>query len=218
MFFRELEMRVGPRVEFVKLEYPGHGARMKETLCQDFRELTEDLYPTVREKLRDGEPYALMGYSMGSITAVEMLRRILTSGELPSPKRMFLAAHEPHTKIELSGVTGTEADDLIMERTLRFGGIPEKLLNSRTFWRLYLPIYRADYTMLWKYDFGKIDMETAIPATFFYSETDTPLAEMLQWKRFFKGETKFERFEGSHFFIYDHCQEMADIIRGECLG
>lgn len=217
MFFNELEQCAGPQLKFVKLEYPGHGTRMLETLCQDFSELTEDLYPTIREKLQDSEPYALLGYSMGSIVAVEMLRKIMTQGEFPLPKRVFLAAHEPHAKVELSGITGDEANGMIMERTMRFGGIPEKLLSNRTFWRLYLPIYRADYTMLWKYDFNKINIETTIPATFFYSETDTPLEEMLKWKRFFRGETKFVRFEGNHFFIYDYCQEMADIIRESAL-
>lgn len=220
-FYNDLEQCLKPDLDLVKLEYPGHGMRMKESLCQSFEELVADLYPTIQETLRrngqEPEPYALLGYSMGCIVVVEMLRRILND-YIPLPHHVFLAAHEPHAKVELAGITGDEADALLMERTKRFGGIPENLLASRTFWRMYLPIYRADYTMLWKYRFDEMDLRTSVSATCFYSESDTPLTEMLKWKAFFAGEMDFVAFEGNHFFIQDHCQEIADIIKERCLG
>ena len=86
---------------------------------------------------------------------------------------MFLAAHEPHGKAELAGFDPGKKDEWVKERTLRFGGIPEKLLNNPAFWRMYLPVFRADYEMIWKYDFGKLDLRTEIPAEIFYSEEDT---------------------------------------------
>lgn len=216
-FFNKLEQSAVPEIGFVKLEYPGHGQRIKERLCTSFSALSEDLYPAICDRCQNGEDYALLGYSMGSIAVLDILRTIIVRGRLPLPKHVFLAAHEPSIKEELARYTDDALDEWIMDRTVKFGGIPVKLLNSRTFWRVYLPIYRADYSMIGKYDFRGIKFETTIPATFFYSETDTPLTAMLEWKRIFVGETEFYRFDGNHFFINEHYQEMADIIKEKCL-
>jgi surfactin synthase thioesterase subunit len=89
--------------------------------------------------------------------------------------------------------------------------------GSRNSLTLYLPVFRADYEIIWKYDFGKLDLRTEIPAEIFYSEEDTPLAEMEKWRRYFTGECAFHRYEGNHFFILEHHREMAGVLRRRLL-
>lgn len=216
-FFDPLEQCIGTSIEVVKLEYAGHGTRHRENFYHSFSQLAEDLYRVIRSCWHKGEDYALLGYSMGSIAAVETLKEILFDNELPPPVHMFLSAHEPHTKIELSGYSETDRDELIKARTIRFGGIPEELVDNKSFWRVYLPIYRADYTLIGNYDFQRLSLKSKIPTTVFYSETDTPYANMAQWKQIFIGECSFVRYEGNHFFIQKHCQEMADVIKRSLL-
>lgn len=203
-----------PGVEVIEAEYPGHGRRHREPFCRDFDELSDDVCSQIREKYSGGE-YGLFGYSMGSISLVEVLKRILDSDMKP-PKNVFLAAHEPQARAELSGFSEDELDSWVKDRTIRFGAVPERLMNNSTFWRTYLPVYRADYTMISRYTFEKPKIKTEVPADVFYSETDTPLAEMKQWDDFFT-ECRFHHFSGSHFFIRDHHEEMGRIIR-ERLG
>lgn len=206
-------------IDCVKLEYSGHGARHREPLYRDHQELADDLfgqfqhlYVRGRESgLTSCDNYALFGYSMGSITLVEVLRRILAS-VLPAPKHIFLAAHEPHTKAELLTFTPDEMDEWVRDRTIKFGTVPEKLLNNKTYWRMYLPLYRHDYTLLAHYDFENLSLETDIPATIFYSETDTPLKEMKLWEKYLKGKVEYCCYEGQHFFIQQHHEEMARVI------
>lgn len=199
-------------VEVVKLEYAGHGERHTEPFYKDFDQLADDIFERIRISL-SGD-YALFGYSMGSISAVEVLKRILSS-DLPRPGHVFLAAHEPHTKSELLGFTTDELDEWVKQRTIRFGDVPEKLLNNRVFWRTYLPIYRADYSIIAGYQFEALHLKTDIPAAVFYSETDTSFSEMKQWERFFTGQISYHRFEGNHFFIRNHHKEMAKVITDE---
>ena len=194
-------------IDVTALEYAGHGERRKEEYYNDFSELADDMFREVKDRLYGN--YSLFGYSMGSITAVEVLKRIIDAG-LPQPSNIFLAAHEPHTKSELLGFTAVELDEWVKNRTIQFGAVPEKLLNNRVFWRTYLPMYRADYTIIGKYEFEKLNIVSNIPATVFYSETDTPLADMKQWERYFPCE--FYQFSGTHFFIQEHHKEMAKII------
>ena len=209
-FFEPVERDL-PDFELVKPDYAGHGSRRKEPFYRDFTELADDLYARFRTEYAGGI-YALFGYSMGTIAAAEILKRILADPETPPPAHVFLAAHEPRTKAELAGYAPEETDRRVKERTVRFGGVPEKLLDNRSFWRIYLPLYRADYGLIGKYRFEDLRLETGIPATVFYSETDTRRRDMEAWGRFFTGKCEFIRFDGNHFFIQEHHQEMAEII------
>lgn len=216
-FFDPLEQCLGTSIEVVKLEYAGHGSRHREGFYHSFSQLAEDLFGIIQKRYHIGEDYAFLGYSMGSISAVEVLKQILNSCEMPPPVYMFLAAHEPCTKSEMIGYSEKDQDELVKARTIQFGGIPKTLVDNGSFWRVYLPIYRADYTLIGNYDFHRLDLESKIPTTVFYSETDTPYADIAQWRRIFVGKCEFVRYDGTHFFIQEHCQEMADVIRRSLL-
>ncbi len=209
-FFDDIEKDI-PEAEFIKLEYAGHGMRHRENFYSDFNELGADMFSELKYKQRGD--YAMFGYSMGSISLVETLKRIIGNG-LKLPEAVFLAAHEPHTKSELLGFEDNELDEWVKDRTIRFGAVPEKLMNNMVYWRTYLPLYRADYKIIGRFDFDKLDLDTDIPADIFFSETDTPYADMQLWSKYFKGSIDFHRFEGNHFFIKEHHREIADIIKG----
>lgn len=213
-FFDDVERDL-PNIEVVKLEYAGHGNRHKEVLYRDYQELADDMFTCFR-KFYNGREYSLFGYSMGTITLVEVLRRILAS-IFPKPEDVFLAAHGPCTKAELLSFLPDELDEWVKKRTISFGTVPEKLIDNKTFWRMYLPLYRHDYTMLAHYDFNDLHLTTNIPATIFYSETDTPLKEMKLWEKYFRGQVDYHCYEGQHFFIQQHHREMAKVIE-EALG
>ena len=201
-----------PEYEVIPFEYSGHGTRHRELLYSSFDELADDMYSLFKQKYTGGE-YALFGYSMGTISLTEVLKRIMEEKDNHLPSHIFLAAHEPLTKAEYAGYTNDEMDAWVKNRTIQFGTVPEKLLNNKSFWRMYLPLYRADYAIIGKYRFENLDLRTDIPATIFYSETDTPLKDMKLWKNIFVGDCRYFRFEGTHFFIQQHHEEMAEVIR-----
>lgn len=211
-FYNAIEKELCDSVEVIKLEYSGHGKRYKELLYHSFDELVDDIYPLIKNKTKtDNKPYAILGYSMGSIAASVILKRILDKKEILAPKHLFLAAHEPLSRHDLEDFLEEEMDDYVKERTIQFGDISEELLNNKAFWKVYLPIYRADYVMISKFDFSELKENAAIPATVFYSEEDTPYRLMRGWKRFYK-KVDFIRYEGSHFFVREHMKEMANEI------
>ena len=210
-FYNQREEACARQIDFVNLEYPGHGLRHREKLCETFQELSVDLYEQLREYYCGGD-YALLGYSMGSIAVLETLRYLMEKGELPCPRHIFLAAHEPRTMVDLDQYSSEELDEYVKSRTILFGGVPEQLINNKSFWRIYLPLYKADYLMISRYDFENLVYTTDIPATVFYSEQDTSRAEMELWKKYFTGSCEFIEYTGTHFFINEHCREMADLI------
>ena len=69
--------------------------------------------------------------------------------------------------------------------------------------------------MIGKYKFEELDFLSHVPATVFYSETDTPRSDMELWKKYFAGAFNILRYEGNHFFIQEHHTEMAEVIMDE---
>lgn len=199
-------------IEVVKLEYSGHGKRFNEPMYKNFDELANDMFENIK-KCYKNEHYALFGYSMGTITLTEVLKRIIEKQTIPLPDYLFIAAHEPCTKEEIKGYSNEEINKLVKERTISFGGIPDKLINNKSFWRMYLPLYRADYSIIAKYRFEDLSLKSSIPTTIFYSETDTPYEKMKLWKKFFTGKCDYYRFEGKHFFIKEYCNDISIIIK-----
>ena len=215
-FFDSIEKYL-TECELVKLEYSGHGTRHKEPFYQNFDALADDMFRLLKENYREGG-YALFGYSMGTITLAEVLKRIIAEPNMSDPSYVFLAAHEPHSKAELKDFSSNECDEWVKDRTIRFGAVPDKLLDNKSFWRMYLPIYRADYSLIGRYSFEDLSLQTTIPTTIFYSELDTPRADMELWRRYFVGDCEFFQYDGSHFFIQKHYKEMAEVIRARIQG
>lgn len=212
-FYRGLEKRLdGTGVQVQALDYPGHGSRRKEAFAPDFSVLSADMTEQVRRRLEPDESYALMGYSMGSITATEVLCRIQEQRGMRGPEHVFLAAHEPRAYKALEGVRPEDGDAVLRQRTVSLGAIPASLVENKTFWRVYMPLFRADYSMIGRYDFSLLRLSADVPATVFYSEADTPWDEICKWSRYYKSDTAFYAFSGNHFFIRDHLDEMAAII------
>lgn len=211
-FYNNLEKACGAEVCFIKLEYPGHGMRLKEPLCHTFDELTGDLYPQIIRILEEYPKmdYSMMGYSMGSIVMFNMLKHMLENNIEKRPWRVFISAHQPQSVRSLRNVPDEDMDNWVKERTIEFGGIDKRLWNNKSFWRVYLPIFKADYKMIAEYEFE--EFATDIPATVFYSEEDTPYSEMIEWKNYFIGDCDFIEYRGSHFFIDNYYQDMAMAI------
>lgn len=216
-FFNQLKNELQDSVEVVALEYAGHGTRNKEPFYKNFDELADDMLDKMKHIIQ-GDDYALLGYSMGSISAVEMLNKILKDENMNPPKRVFLGAHEPYTKLELANYDSAESDELVKQRTIMFGGVSERLINNKSFWRVYLPIYKADYALIGRFNFDELELKTDIPVTVFYSQSDTPLEVIQDWKKFFIGECEFLEYTGGHFFINEHCGEIADAIKGRLVN
>lgn len=200
-----------PDIQLIAAEYPGHGSRRREPLPEDFGALADDVFRTVQQTYSGGT-YGLFGYSMGTITLAEVLVRILQCGMTP-PACVFLAAHEPQTRTVSPESAHRPFDEIVKERMIAYGGIPERLLQNKSFWRMYLPLFRADYTMIANYRFENLRLCCGIPAAVFYSETDTPFSAVAQWKKYFTGPCGFFAYTGSHFFIREHHEQMAEVIR-----
>lgn len=211
-FYDQLEKELPTEISVIKLDYAGHGSRRGEPKYGSFSELADDMYTRMKAARDEEENYAMFGYSMGGLCVYELLRRLCIEENNDEPIHLFLAAHSPHPEKEFLAFRAPGMDNEVRELTLRFGGIDRRLKDNNAFWRVYLPIYQWDYYLIGTCEDRLIEMGNSVPATVFYSETDTPYREMRDWERYLNGNCDFFRFDGNHFFMNDHCAEIADII------
>lgn len=212
-FYNNLSECLEPDIKVTALEYAGHGNRHQELFCRNLEELKEDLCNQICREYIAGEDISLMGYSMGAISIMILYNQLLEIKEIPKPKHIFLAAHEPFTRKEFLDFIKPEAEDLVKKRVAEFGGVPDRLLSKDVFWRTYLPIYKSDFYLIGLFDFEKENPRIDVPATLFFSESDTPRAQMEKWGQYLIAGYELIEYDGNHFFINEHYTKMAKIIK-----
>ena len=208
--FEQLVSKLDPSISVTVIEYAGRGKRRKEPYAADFNALVNDVEKEIENNRIECESYALLGYSMGSIIAYEVLNKGGIKGTL---KHVFVSAAVPPEERakRLATIKGvTELDIIDYAKTL--GGINDKILDDKRFCKVYLTPMIEDFRVYLGYKYNEMTRKIQTDATVFYSDQDTPLVSVDKWRSVFEGETIYYEFEGNHFFINQHYEEMAKII------
>ena len=210
-FFDGLIRHMPETIDVIPLEYSGHGGRYAEGFYADFQELTEDLAARINDRIEERDEVCLFGYSMGSYGAYEVARQKL----LHRPVRhLFTAAHVgPDHNGALFHGFGELSDEALIDAISEMGGLDERILKNPRFLKIYLEIIRNDYRILDTHRFDEEHCRVDCPVTMFYSETDTPAIMRSGWARV-TDRVEYIRYEGTHFFLKQHEEEIAREIAG----
>lgn len=198
--FKDLKEELVKDMEVVLIDYSGHGKRYKESLYTDIDSITGDLLNIIDKESSLSQPYALLGYSMGTIVTISIYEAIRKKG-YKMPNHIFLAAHSPETSTEYLDFLSEAMEDKVKQYVIKFGGIAEQLWNNEAFWRVYLPIYQADFHAIGTYSFEERCPLINTPVSFFYSESDTPMQKMKGWNTYLRSGCDF--YEG---VVVQRCQ------------
>lgn len=207
--FRLLCSELESEFECFCFEYPGHGLNESE-LLDTMDKLSARTYEFFQSKHKAGNDYVLLGYSMGTIVAMSLLK-LIGLDEGTHLAGMVLAADPPKNIIRENGAETEEEN--IKEFYMKNGGISEKLINSKLFESLYLPSFRNDYRILKEFDYSVLQLNNDVNAIILYCEEDIPFESMQGWSKFFIKRPEFIEYAGGHFFIRKHYREIAELIK-----
>jgi medium-chain acyl-[acyl-carrier-protein] hydrolase len=134
-----------PDVDLCPVLLPGRESRLQEPPLRDMAALVGRLVDGLQGAL--DRPYALLGYSLGSTVAFELIRE-LRRRERPLPVRLFVASrHAPHYS-EQAAIAHLPDDAFVAALQARYNAIPAPILADRELMAMFLPILRADFTLL----------------------------------------------------------------------
>lgn len=216
-FFYGLKEELQDQIEVTAAEYAGHGTRRKESYYHTFDELVQDMTDMVREVRNPEIPYAMLGYSMGSVVAYEVWKAYRKQGwELPV--HMFVASHRPpHLPLQ-GNLNADSSEEEVIEALCNFGGMDPRLLENKRFLNLFIRPVKVDYGLLLQYQAAEVPEKVTCDLTAFYASEDLTEEEVCQWQGYTEGEFAQYEFHGNHFFLKENEKPVGDVIREKLLA
>ncbi|WP_190125358.1 thioesterase II family protein [Streptomyces inusitatus] len=186
------------------LEPSGRGERWREPPCPDWPTACHDLAERLTALTGSGEPYGLLGHSLGALYAHELAVRaqdrarppalLIVTGRRP-PHESLRAV--PHTA-ELPELS----DEELYARVVALGGAPARGAGPLTY-RMFLPVLRGDLRIADAY--RPVPQKPLSCPLLALHGTDDPLAPggpMRGWRGRTTGEFALRQVPGGHFFPY----------------
>jgi len=188
-------------VEVVGIQLPGHGSRYAEKPLERMDDLVARLLPELIAATN--VPFAFFGHSMGALIACEAAGRLERVGRYA--EHIFVSAcRPPHMPVTPTPMHRLPEHEFI-ERLRRIGGIPDTLLDLPEFLDAFLPMLRADFTLIETWRGSQTQLLTC-PMTAFVGTSD-PLVtpwQMREWQRHTGGPFVFQDFAGGHFYLKEN--------------
>ncbi|HEY0055302.1 MAG TPA: thioesterase domain-containing protein [Pedobacter sp.] len=198
-------------LKFSTLEYPGRGARMKESLIFNLEDLVDDLYGQCISQI-NSDNYAIYGHSMGGLLSYLLTKKIIKNG-LKAPRHLFITGTlGPSAPSRLEKKRSLMGKEDFLQEIKDFGGMPEEILQNDELLDFFEPILRADFTVSESYR-HTLTSPFDIPMTVITgSEEDMEIDEINLWQQETTEPIDFKVLSGGHFFIYEHVESLLYIM------
>nr|WP_315248545.1 thioesterase domain-containing protein [uncultured Flavobacterium sp.] len=193
----------GNIIEFFFINGGVKGLKLEEEELLDL--ITQEII-----RLSINNDYVIYGHSMGALIGylvcqrIEELRikkplKLIISGmDAPSIKREILISHLPNK--------------LFWEEIIKFGGIPDELMNFPELIDFYTPILKADLSAVENYRYTKREKLT-VPIDVFYGSKDTTIEKIKGWEEETTEKVTIMQMNGNHFFIFDHIEFFTEYFK-----
>jgi surfactin synthase thioesterase subunit len=210
-FYRAWERLAPPEVELAACQLPGRETRFADPPIADLTQLLADLAPVVVQ-LSD-LPFALLGYSFGSLVAFE-LERVLRERYHVRALAVVACAFPAPTR--MVPPTGQVRDDATLIAILEsLGRTSAEVLTDPESLELQLPPLRADFAIVDAYR-APTGAALGCPVLALGGRDDTiaTVDEVADWIALGAAGSRHGAFDGGHFFALDRLDETcAEVFR-----
>ncbi len=185
-------------VEVLVAQLPGRERRRGEPLLTDLDVLTSGFVEALGSYL--DRPIAIFGHSAGALIGFEVARRLQRQGQ--PPRHLFVSARRaPHLPSPDPPVHQMPLDVFLSGLERRCGPLPAAVRDDPELLQLFLPIIRADATLLERHTYVPSE-PLACPLTAYGGTADASvtLSELEAWQTETRLDFKLRLFAGDHFF------------------
>ncbi len=187
------------------LEYPGRGTRIDEKLITNIDTLINDiLFPEVIKNITSCKEYVIYGHSMGGLVGYLMCQKIEQLG-LKRPNK-FIVSGRKAPKYKRDKILSSLPDHIFWQEVVQLGGIPAEINKLTELVHYYVPIFKADFECIEKYNHVE-NKKLNIPISVFYGDDENITEiEATDWKETTNQNVDIFELKGNHFFIYQHSE------------
>jgi medium-chain acyl-[acyl-carrier-protein] hydrolase len=200
-------------IEICCLQLPGREERYREEPYVHINDCLQELSENYQKFIE--LPYVFFGHSLGSLFCYEV-SRYFKSMNVPLPLHVFLSGARPPGKVTIEKSVSRLNDDELVNELKKYNGIPDNILNEKDYIKLFLPVIRADLSIMESYDY-KNNYRFSMPITVFGGESDLAVEykELKRWNNFTQAYCRIFILPGDHFFIFSEKMSVLSEINRE---
>ncbi|GLQ87762.1 thioesterase II family protein [Dyella flagellata] len=204
-------------VEVIAVQYPGRGYRFGEPLIASCANMVAAMVPSIVPWL--SKPYAFFGHSNGGLLSFELALTLQRMGH-PGPVHHFISGkspvHLPRRRKPLHNLT----EEAFIHELRNLGGTPREFIDDPELMRLFLPILRADFALGETYSYAWRGKRLKTAVSYLYGRQDESYAEgdEAAWSELIDGAVDSVGYDGGHFFIHSHKQDVIRYVDGKLRG
>ncbi|MFZ5892829.1 MAG: thioesterase II family protein [Myxococcota bacterium] len=191
------------------LELPGRGRRFKESTVVEPERLVELL---ARDVIRLGaEPFALFGHSLGAVLAFEIARELMAHRQ-PSPELLIVSGRNAPSISEGREPIHELPDEQFIQALTAYQEATAHDLSEPQLRDVFLPLLRADFTLLARYRF-RDSQPLACPIRAFIGTSDPNVDSnaVAPWRSLTSASFALRTFTGGHFYLRDAAPVIAAV-------
>lgn len=189
-------------------QYPGRGARFSEPLPADIDDLAA---PVVASLPADTGDLVVLGHSMGSLVAFEVVRKLQAAGR--TPRALIASACRAPFLANPSAVHAELLDDDALVAAIKErGGTDDGILDEPELREIVLPSIRADFAIDDVYRCADQTVTVDCPVTVIGGTADpvVPMEALTHWAEITGSGFALEMLPGGHFYF----QQQLDAFFG----
>ncbi len=198
-------------IELCIVQLPGRETRLREPLLSDMKQLAdilvEELHPFM------DRPFAFFGHSMGAMVCYEVARRLNNKGDALPYQLMLSARAAPQLQDLSEALRFLDNDAFIARLHDLYGAVPEAIRQSAELQQVFLPILRADVTLLetHPHDAGE---PLSCPVTVMGGSNDPAIsaAMLAGWQQLCSEKFSQHEFAGGHFYLHAQREKVVALV------
>ncbi|AGL19210.1 thioesterase II family protein [Actinoplanes sp. N902-109] len=214
-FYHPLARALAPGIEVLAAQYPGRQDRYREPLVTSLTDLARHCFEALRPSI--DRPLILFGHSMGALLAYEIALLMQDDGLAP-PVHLVVSGRRAPSRYRDDQFHRLPPAGLVAQ-VRALSGTDASVLSDPETLRLILPAVRGDYRAVetYRHQPGRVVHSPVTALT----GTDDPMVtveEVTAWERHTDGPADIRSMPGGHFFVADHFDEIAALLRTIAVG
>lgn len=210
--YNELKKFLLPEIELIAFNTPGHGERYCEELLYTINDIVNDLLIQIDDYL--DEPYAMLGYSMGSLLTYEIYLRLKKENKRLPEYLFFLAGDSPlyiGEQKDYESYGFKEVRNELYDKK----GTSEALMENNELIELMIPIVKADLIAMRDYNCDeKKCSECECDAIVIRGSEEKEISNCHQeWESVLRKKVDYFLMPGEHFFLFDEESDNYRILK-----
>lgn len=199
-----------PFLNFIPLELPGRGTRIRQALLTDINLMVDDLFSQMQPLL--DKPYAIYGHSMGTFLGYLIAKRIVDTNLYNKPLHLFFTGCRAPSVASRDTKRHLMPKAQFIEKLKEYGGSPDEILNDKDLTDFFEPIIRADFRGIENYIYQETE-PFDIPITVMIGLDEPVTREDAEaWQKETSVPIEVHQFPGKHFFIFENQENIVKIM------